>query len=135
MISFKANFISSAQINRISTNTPVKASFVELSPFCDEDIKSIQEISKNWEADRSFASNIKHNIQDCNWIGYSNCRRFFALTLQRDKFEKLDPDEVLGLTQIIEGGSDRIKIKYLQTDPINKYQASDREFSGIGTSR
>lgn len=132
MISFKAHYINSISINRISTNTPVTTSFVELNPKCVGDISCVQDISSSWELGGTFAKDIEDLFLDCNWIGFNNGKRFFALTMQRSNFENLEPYEVLGLAQITDGNADQIKINFLQTDPSNKYLARNREFSGIG---
>lgn len=132
MISFKANYINSASINRISTNTPVKASIVELNPRCAGDVSCIQDVATDWDNGMTFANNIKNHFLECNWLRFNNGKRFFALTMQRNNFENLKPYNVLGIVQITEGTSDQIKINYLQVDPSNNYFAPNRTFSKIG---
>lgn len=132
MISFKAHYINSISINRISTNTPVTTSFVELNPKCVGDISCVQDISSSWELGGTFAKDIEDHFLDCNWIGFNNGKRFFALTMQRSNFENLEPYEVLGIAQITDDNTNQIEVNYLQTDPTNKYLAPNREFSNIG---
>lgn len=137
-ISFKAKYIRPVTVKQIGLNNYVKnkdMAFVELDCFSKKDCLAATATSSLWESGDSYASNIAEHISDCNWIEYTNGKRFFAITQQKENFENLNPEEILALAEVIDmdPNGNSIKLSYLQVDPDNNHYAPVRSFKKIGS--
>ena len=135
MISFKAKYINSQYIDSIhrkSKKPDYKVSFVELNPLSSQDVNTVQDVATSWENNSSLATPLCDTFLDCNLIQCNDDRHFFALTIQRENFKNLLPQEVLGLAQISLKKDNKISLDFLQVDPDNIYSAPERNFKGIG---
>ncbi len=134
MINFKANYINATTVKRIN-QTPVSdkvVSFVELSPQSTSDVKAIRTLSYCWDDNKSLAGDLYCNLRDCSLYGDNSGQKFYAITQQRNNFEKLDSDEILAVAQIRD--RDDIHLDLLQVDPANNNDIYLREFCHIGTA-
>lgn len=135
MISFKANYINSANIKdsfRDKNQTNCKVSFVEVHPQSEQDVKTMREVTLNWGRD-SYATNILEHFLYSHFCGDDlDENRFFALTTQKNNFEKLSTDDVLALALVGKESKKRVDLKYLQVDPENNYFSSERRYEGVG---
>lgn len=134
-ISFKANFIKQSTIKKCRRELPNKeffASFVELNPHSINDRKALRGAESIWGEGETFASNILHDFEN-EYLWQSTNKKYYALTHQRNQLDIPVANKILGLAEVITG-NDRIKIKYLQTDPQNKHNSQLQKFKGIGTA-
>lgn len=134
-ISFKAEFIRPSVIKRCYQNKPAKdltASFVELKPGDYADREALREISSLWGEGETFASSILYDFEDSVFWREIN-KKYYALTLQKQKLEQPNAKKILGVAQIIQG-INRIKLNYLQADPQNNMHSANPKYRGIGTS-
>lgn len=135
MISFKANYIGSANIKdsyRDKNQVNCNVSFVEVNPQSESDVTTMREVTLNWGRD-SYATNIMEYFQYSHFCGEDfDENRFFALTTQKNNFEKLEADDVLALALVFKESKRRVDLKYLQVDPENNYFSGERRYEGIG---
>lgn len=134
MINFKASYINSTTIKRINQpqTTDKVVSFVELSPQSMSDVKAIRTLSYCWDDNKSFAGDLYNNLRDCRLYSDDSGQKFYAITQQRNNFEKLDSDEILAVAQIHD--RDDIHLDLLQVDPANNNDVYLREFCYVGTA-
>ena len=137
MISFKANLVSRTTVQKLdSNNNPLfhNVAFVELQPVSLRDKKTLDELARLWcGTEDSFASSIREDFKDVYKQGNPN-KRFFALTEQSGKFEKLDTLYILGLMEITQHTFKKFWIDYLQVAPDFCYSVKDRRMQHIGKS-
>ncbi len=135
---FGAKFIQTIPVKQYSyrakTYSSVPVSFVELNPFDKQDLKTLEKIIYEF-GDDSYAGNIYFDAKHFNQDIPRLLMRFFAITKQKDSFEKLKPEEILGLADITEKGGFKINLNYLQTHPqyLNSYPRP-KFYKGIGTA-
>ena len=120
--SFKASYIDKINIqkwNNKNKYVPYQANLVELNL---SDLKVLEEINKkwknNWLCDEfiNWAKSL-HNYSD----------RLFALTTQKENFENLQSDEVLGLMNI-DLHKRKSELNYIETKPANP------DYNKVGSS-
>lgn len=109
-INFKANYIKRVDIQKYDGQNynPCKANLVLLN---QKDMPALSEIADMWDTNltRGIKSAYEYKLPD---------ERLYAVTLQKDSFEKLYPSKVLGMTYFNEnsGSSNRV-IEFLHTRP------------------
>lgn len=137
---FKAKFVGKTEIKKLNTlkNEYEKygVSFLEFDASNKNDLKAMKNISRYW-CDSQFAWDV---CQSADAIFHEalnpKTNKVYLLTKQKDNFEKLKPDEVLGLADVetkkYENGEDYLYIHRLQTNPdfLDKEQPF---FKHIGT--
>lgn len=144
MLTFKANYISPATIVRINNSNYgfKQVSFVEIDPMYKNDRLSVNKAAVSWDrhGGEGFAYDICEALNQIYCSGQNNDdKRFFAITTQRNDFERLAYDDILALAQVTtpeesEYHSNSKYIDFLQIDP--EYQKSNvyRTFKGVGTA-
>ena len=139
MITFKGKYLHTMSIPKIKDNIGAqrKVAFVELLPGSEEDINTMTQISKEWGWIDSFANNIRmsmlREILQPN-LQLVNTKRFFALTTQEDKFDKLDYLQILGVAELENASNEQKNINYLQVNPDHAYGSAQAEYKNIGKS-
>ena len=134
-ISFTAKFISPATVKKLTKNgkyVDIEVSAVKLASKNKDDLSALEKINKEWGAD-TYASNILDEASSTNEFYKDYRPTVYAITTQRDNFEKLEPEKVLGLAETsIEFGIIK-SLDYLQTNPkfLNKVQPTIKH---IGTA-
>ncbi len=134
-ISFTAKFISPATVKRLTNNgkyVETAVSAVKLSSMDKNDLRALEKINADW-GDDTYASNILDEASSPNEFYKEYQPTVYAITTQKDNFEKLEPEKVLGLAETsIEFGTIK-SLDYLQTNPkfLNKPQPA---FKRIGTA-
>ena len=108
----------------MSNPVPMEAHLVELDLHSANDLKTIQDVKEKWVG-AEFAQMI------CSPY-YSPDRKLYALTKQKDGFESLNPNDVLGAADVNLKGK-RANLKFLQADP-NIIFDKNRPIKGIGDS-
>ena len=126
-VSFKANFVKPVNIQRYEKSgyKPMQASFVKCDIFNAEDLKSLEDVAKQWGA-FSYAENIYSllsGIKDVCKYHKSYSSHLYMLTLLQDSYEKIDDKNILGCVLLGEQPK-KIEINYLQVNP--KYMARRR---------
>lgn len=121
-ISFKASFVNTANIQQLQHDgyKPFNAAFVEMHPNSKNDISTLKCISNTW-GQESYASSIYNaalgdSRLDDLVIEKPIARKFYALTSQKDSFEKLNPENVLGMVHV-NNYPNFNSIEFLQTNP------------------
>lgn len=114
-VSFKGTFINPINIKKLEgtkyKNFP--ASFVELDPANLNDVKALENVHKNWN--QSFSS-IIYNSAFCSSVVPDKSRHFYALTSQKENFEYMNSDKILGVVEF-RNDSKYNRIEYLQVNP------------------
>lgn len=103
---------------------PIEAHLVELDLLSPSDLKTIQDVKEKWVG-AEFAQMI------CSPY-YSPDRKLYALTKQKDGFESLNSNDVLGAADVNLKGK-RANLKFLQADP-NIINEKNRSIKDIGRS-
>ena len=139
MINFKANYLSTAQVQRRMQDNKFqdyKVSFVEFKPIDRKDVCAIKDISRQWEDGETFAKSIFNDIQEDYYVGsYTSPRgQYFGITRQKTNFQTPLPDEILALAELRKISDTRNELVYLQVDPEQNMFARDALFKGIGTA-
>lgn len=135
-ISFKANFISSANIKQLYKTKSVQdkaVSFIELKAKSFKDRKALSAIDSLWGEGDTFASSIARDADDDIIFGGKN-GRYFALTTQRKQLDEPVADKVLGVAEVRREKENLIQLKYLQAHPDNTCFSYYKVYSGIGTA-
>ncbi|MBR1425351.1 GNAT family N-acetyltransferase [bacterium] len=123
-IFFGASFLSNTHIqakkkfrNKYEQKT---ANIVEIDPKNPDDKEALHEVSKKWDKQYiSFAWNIYNDaVEDFDYPDVK-AEHFLALTTQKNNFDKLNPDKVLGLALVSERAYDDFEINWLQVEPNN----------------
>ena len=121
-ISFKASFVNTANIQQLQQDgyKSCNAAFVEMHPNSKNDISTLKCISNTW-GQEFYASSIYNaalgdSRLDDFVIEKPIARKFYALTSQKDSFEKLNPENVLGMVHI-NNYPNFNSIEFLQTNP------------------
>lgn len=125
---FEAKHIAKTNVLRNLTgmqkSVPMEAHLVELDLLSPTDLKTIQNIKEKWVG-AEFVQII------CSPY-YSPDRKLYALTKQKEEFENLNPNDVLGAADINLKGK-RANLKFLQADP-NIINEKSRSIKDIGRS-
>lgn len=125
---FEAKHIAKTNVLRNLTgmqkSVPMEAHLVELDLLSPTDLKTIQNIKEKWSG-AEFVQMI------CSPY-YSPDRKLYALTKQKEGFENLNPNDVLGAADINLKGK-RANLKFLQADP-NIINEKSRSIKDIGRS-
>lgn len=131
-ITFKAKYISSHQIKQRDNNSSINVNMVQIDPMSEKDIQSIRTVNSMWKNGRTYADDILDDLYEYVETNLPH-KVFLALTTQKNNFQELIPENILGLGEVLtEPGSDKIKIKRLQTTPKEEYRNPKRSLSGIG---
>lgn len=140
MISFKAGFVSEQKVYRITPDDaklPRKASFVELK-FSDlNDVSAVRKVNKIWGNYAAFAADISNDISTDYYVQedfLTGGKKYFALTSQKTGFEKLNPEEILGLCEVKKLSDKYNLLEYIQVDPKSCHSSFDPEYRGLGTA-
>lgn len=141
MISFKANYISSANVlqNKNLKSYPQQVSFVELNPHDNYDVVSANCANLVWggksRKQEYFGDEICHALNVMNHSNISTREtRFFAITSQLDNFQNLISEKILALTQVIKCNDKTRYIEYLQVAPQYSYNATMPKYRHVGTA-
>mgnify|MGYP004472804429 FL=1 len=125
---FEAKHIAKTNVLRNLTgmqkSVPMEAHLVELDLLSPTDLKTIQNIKEKWVG-AEFVQMI------CSPY-YSPDRKLYALTKQKEGFENLNPNDVLGAADVNLKGK-RANLKFLQADP-NIINEKSRSIKNIGRS-
>lgn len=135
-INFRAKFKNPVQIltkDALGSYKPKVASFVEIENTNKNDIKALKNVCHYWGENDQYACNIYttalERYYNPDWY---DSFKIFAITKQKDKFEKLNDEHILGLAEVTEKKPRDFYISYIQVDPRNVYSITP-EFKRVGT--
>ena len=139
-LAFKARFLQNIPVLKYNHKTKnydkVLSSFLELDPKNINDAKALSEVVNYWENDK-YACCILNGFEYCT-KNLDKCEKYkiFALTYQKNNYDKLISDELLGLVQMnLEDGQTHY-LSYLQVNPayIEQYNIfGNRMYKGVGS--
>ena len=135
--SFRANFVNRAKIMKFVNGTYKNeyASFVRIDPFNQNDISALKDNARCWVSDRyAFALNIYYAACAVrNKSKYYKDHAVYALTLQKENYNELDSDKILGLLQTSPYIDNSLLIEHIQVNPEYLYK-SDAKYKTLGTA-
>ncbi|MBP3847915.1 hypothetical protein J6I39_09235 [bacterium] len=109
------------------------ASFVEIEPHNEKDVSALENAIKYWEHDK-FGQNALYATRAArDGSQYYKYHKVYALTAQEDNFEKLNPDEILGVVHVGSVGDKKLFVEHLQTNPNYLYKSTPK-YVGIGSA-
>lgn len=112
-ISFKAQYIKATPIKNLKRDLSYsvkEASFVVLEPQNQADICAMRSINLSW--DSGFLRSIYNNLSR-----YNDKFKIFALTTQKQNFEELNANKILGVALVERKPDGVLYLDYLQTNP------------------
>lgn len=119
MINFKANLNSIGIVKRLNKDnsySDLPVSFVELDINSKRDLFAMKKVANNWMGNiyandvyERFKVNQERNLENQE-------ERFFALTSQKENFDKLDYKRILGVAEIYLPLGEDAEIEFLQTN-------------------
>lgn len=138
-VSFGAYFIDNVPLHKYSYQDkkyiPARASFLRLDPKNKNDFHTISEVTDGFGGD-SFANNIYASAKIVRKNPDSDSGKccFYALTKQNDRFERLNPDNVLGIAMTSKISDNKVELEYLQVHPQYIYSFDPPYFKRIGSA-
>ncbi len=131
-LNFCATFKNFAQVKKYGKI--IDASFVKIDCANKSDIKALKKVSMSW-TDAYYAKDIydvaRQKFKSDKLQDYTN---FYALTLQKNSFEKLNPDDILGITEVAnKKQSGAIHLVHIEAKP-KLIEAQNRIYNKIGTA-
>ena len=148
MISFQANYITSGIVKKRTLDNKYQnqdVAFVEFDLNSYSDKRTMKKISKAWskEFNKLEKQGEKLSGETCFaktiWDYFKiSCRKpdlrsYYAITTQTDNFEKLNPDEVLGLARVTNEGLGIYELEHLQVKPEHTAFIKNPEYKRIGS--
>lgn len=135
MINFKAKYNSNGTIKRLNKKQNydnIPAYFVELNVNSKKDLNALKKVADNWKGN-IYATDVYERLK---FYHYNNSNasaleeRFFALTTQRNNFNKLNFKKILGVVEIFLPLGEDPEIEFLQTNP--KFLKKNPKIKHIG---
>ena len=138
MISFKAKLISETTVKQYNSKTSAyenrPAYFISYDKRSEADLNSALTTSRLWKkgGDR-YAKNIANNLYCAHKRKpYMLCfNKFYALTLQKDNFEKVIPEKVLAMAETL-NRKRTMYLEFLQVNPKYTAGITDRKYKDCG---
>ena len=134
-ISFKATPVQPSIVYQIQPDNsirPINSYLVEFEPISNSDINAADKFSELCGHDDEFlAQNIAYDLENM-LFDTDKTKRFFAHTRQRSNFDKLDPYEIMGVTETLIDEENHNRIEYLKVAPEFAYADMDRTITGVG---
>ena len=135
-ISFGARYVKSATIKKKENDELKnhKIAMVELDPYDFNDIKCINNLNLDWggRASLSYAYALNMNNIFAE-ITEKSSAHFYALTQQKENFEKLDPELILSLAETSNYYDDKTKsLDLLETFFAESHTSKNAQFKHIG---
>lgn len=134
MISFKAHRISDIDIKKSGViNRDFNVNFVELNPFYENDLETIKGVSAMWDDGKTLASRI-YRGSETELIRGEPWHKFYGLVKQYDSFEKIQPENVLGLMDVCPLHERLQELNVIQVNPKDNLFSDCRRYLKVGTA-
>ena len=136
MISFKGNHIGTSSVIQrynfldVTSNCPV--SFVEMNPFDESDVCSMNKVAYIWGNNGGESSLISDIFQYEGKSTNDVESRYFVLTKQNEDFDKIRPSKVLGIVKTTNAGKNSVEIDGVQVNPFYVYNNPYSDLSEVG---
>ena len=135
-INFTGSFVKNVTISKLISDGKMKledVALVKLDKTDKRDVMTLAETAYNWENVASgYAPNIYcDSLKTKNYPNVSN-EHYFALTTQKENFEKLEADKILGLSLFFEKKAPNNELAWLQANPSTNHEAGERTYKNIG---
>lgn len=136
-ISFGASFIKEVNVKKLVENSKSyitkNVSCVELDPLNKADVKAINETQDAFYG-VSFVDDIFFNAKKIFRKGENKENmQIYALTTQKDNFEKLDADKVLVMADVVAKEDNGAYLEYIQAHPLIAYAIDKPPYKNVGT--
>jgi len=138
-ISFKASLITSVDLKKKRNEKSYRdcrANLVELSSKNEDDKLALAKIACDWEHEASgFTYEVYNEILKDKLYPDVKKEHYYAITTQKRRFEKLEPEKILGVALFSEKKDSKNELNWLQVHPKNnsEYKQS-REYKRVGDS-
>lgn len=136
MINFKAKPIYPVNIMKIDgvgyrTKTP--ANFVELESNSYSDVLALSRAAMLWDKENNNKTTLAAAIFSDFVDDYTKPEfKFFAVTKQMEGFDRLNPDDILGIAEVKPLTSKMQELVLLQTRPRDKFISQNRKYTEVG---
>lgn len=135
-INFTGSFVKNVTISKSIADgkmKPENVALVKLDKTDPRDTMTLAETAYKWENVASgYASNIYCDSLKAKIYPDVSNEHYFALTTQKENFEKLEADKILGLSLFYEKQSPNNEIAWLQANPSTNHEAGQRTYKNIG---
>lgn len=136
-ITFGAKFIKPVEVLKLTgdrkTYAPANLSLIEILPDNPQDINTLTKLAHYW-GDDSFVNNIEFDAKYISRHGNSNNAKFYALTMQKQKFDELCYQDITIAAEVSEKETGNIKLNYIQKDPEFIYSYRPPLFKKVGSA-
>ena len=137
-ITFKACHLGNINIDKKQAKqiSQQEVALVQLNPNNSKDLDSVMALILPWGGFDSYTLDITNDMHNIFTGGYINKNnpKFLAITTQKDNFETLESEKILGITEITEPKDDVLKIDFIETEPNSRFKTQDRQYIHIGKS-
>ncbi len=135
-VNFNAKFLHNVSIKRLDNKTgeykKFKAAFIEFEPQNKRDLEVIEHATDNWHGE-TYARNIANKaLKMSNSELSPKLNHIFMVTSQKDNFENLKWEKLLGIAHLEVESIDENELKYLQVRPDTKHGKDNRKYKDIG---
>lgn len=136
-VSFGASFIKEVTVKKLVENSKSyitkNVSCVELDPLNSADVKAINETQEEFFYN-SFVDDIYFKARKLFHRGENpKNMQIYALTTQKDNFEKLDGNKVLAMANIVPKEDNGAYLDYIQAHPLIAYAIGKPPYKNVGT--
>jgi len=134
---FTAKCINSPKIGKYndkeSQYEDYTANFVEIDPKNEKDVDALENAIKYWEHDK-FGMNALYAVNAAkDGSEYYGYHKVYALTAQKNNFDKLDCNDILGVVHVSPIGKNKLFVEHNQANPAYLYTENPK-YAGIGTA-
>ena len=137
-LNFQAKLIEQTQAKKLvypeKDYQSVNLSFVEIEPANKRDINALREVAENWDC-ATFATDIYTTARALSRKSLdSESYKIYALSSQRQNFDQLISDDILGIAEFKKDGANTGNLNFLQVDPdlIMSYDKPRYKYIGTG---
>ena len=131
LTTFNGIKIQSCKVKKmLPTEETIPATVVEFKYDSKQDLKALKAVGLLWE-ENHFCPPLLKILEELNQgrlrnVGY----RLFAVTTQKNKFGKLNPDEILCLSMIKQHIDDSADIKYIESKSFLPSFKNEYKYAG-----
>lgn len=135
---FNAKIIKKPKVKRsddISQKyVPDTVRFLKIDTTSPDEVRALSTAGRYWENSSSFATDIAYDAYLNSTCGEKADLRkeFFILTKQKDNFDKINCDDILGMAEITHKSKKKVILDYLQVNPEYVYQLGAPKFINCG---
>lgn len=138
-ISFRARYLDEVKLRKINGAQvqECSASLVELDLKSKADNVCIQDMIYDWGGSDSYTFHIARNMGQVYYELNDNTSpipRVFAITEQKDNFDKLNSKKILSIAETTDIKPTIVNIDFIETHRAQAYGAKDPKYKYLGTA-